>query len=146
MIRFFATVALLGVMTAVVEAAPKYAVPALGTKKCVVEQDVGQPVTKKNGNNWDVSTTGKYNYDDAWTFKSLKAEIIYTKGAMTTYGPFTTILDESKIGTPGLFQFAFPNLPPPGQGEVMNLKVTITVMKGGQPDETDSHAKQVPMP
>ena len=148
MIRLLATV-VLGVTTSVLIAADKYAVPphpASTTQKCAVDQPTGQPTSAKNGTNWDVSTSGKYNYDDTWSFKSLKAEILYTKGLTTRAGPLTIITDESTIGTPGTFLFPFPNIPPPQADEMMNLKVTIIVRKTGQQDKTENHAKQVPMP
>lgn len=153
MIRLLVSVALLGAMGSMAGntfAADTYKVPphpASTVNKCAVTQDVGQPVAKKDGSgNWDVSTTGKYNYDTAWAFKSLKAEIVYTKGVRTRFGPSTTIPDETTIGTAGTFSFSFPGLSPPAADEVMNLRVDIVVQKTGEADKTESHAKAVPAP
>jgi len=150
MIRLAIAGLMLCVMAVGTHAADKYAVPphpALGTKKCAVAFGTASPSATKNaGGNWNVSGVGKYNYDTAWTFKSLTCEIIYTKGAKSKFGPSTTITDESTIGTPDSFSFSFNDVVPPVENEKMVMKVSIVVSKAGSVDETDSHAADVSIP
>lgn len=140
----------LALFTTALAAADKYAVPphpASGTAKCNVKIDTGSPDTKLNKDKkWDVTIVGKYNYDDAWTFKELKAEIIYTKGMDTEILPAKTVTDETKLAKAGSFDFSFPGIRPPVEGEVVNVKVSIKVTKAGEEPKSNAEAKAVPEP
>ena len=59
------------------------------------------------------------NYDDAWTFKQLLVETVYTKGATSTYGPSSSVTNESLLGTPGSYSVTYNDIRPPVAGEVL---------------------------
>jgi hypothetical protein len=127
-------------------AAPKYAAPPLGIKKCVIEFDAGSPVAEKDGKNWKVHVKGKYNYDDAWTFKKLEVYLTYTKGTESRSGQSWNVTNESALGTPGTFSVTFNGVPPPEPGEVLVATIRITVSKMGEADQVDSRAADVAAP
>lgn len=122
----------------VTHAAAKYAAPALGVKKCVWEFDAGQPAATKNKTGgYDVTVTGKYNYDDTWTFNKLviNLESVPTGGGAGTTLQTWTCTNESSLATPGTFSVSFNNVAPPGQNNILWVSGTFTATQQGQPNQ-----------
>lgn len=128
----------------VVYAADTYPVPpnpASGAQMCATAFDTGQPNTTGNKTAWNVSANGKYNYDNAWQFKSLE---VYLKYLPTNKaGPTYTVTDESTLATKGTWTITFSNVAPPGANEKIVAIARITVKQAGQIDKTNSTTADV---
>jgi hypothetical protein len=128
----------------------KYAGPPLGSDVCVAKFDTGSPSAAwdATATSLNVSCTGKYNYDNTWTFSKPEVYLQYlnpnTNGIRS--GPSYTVTNESTLATPGTFANTFNNVSPPLQGEILQAFVRVTVTKQGQPNKTNSDTKAVVVP
>jgi hypothetical protein len=50
------------------------------------------------------------------------------------------------LGAPGSYSNTFNNIRAPEAGEVLTMKAEIIISKTGQPDQKESHSKEVPAP
>lgn len=114
-------------------AADVYTVPphpkSDATKLCAINFDAGQPTTGAAKVGWNVSATGKYNYDNSRSFKSIDVTLVYinTKTGATKQGPSYSVTNEASLAVPGSWSASFTNITAPGMDEQVKMYATIFV-------------------
>lgn len=117
-------------------------------RKCAVSFEAGSPKATSDGKSWTIEVKLKYNYDNAWQFKSL--EVSYDRvdpvNNKTAQGPKITVTNEGDITPKGSYTAIFANVTPPGPNEEIRVRLRIDIKRQGQLDLWNSANAAVPAP
>jgi hypothetical protein len=148
MFRLTAILVILRVTACIVGEQPLRAAdpPAVDQEVRRVEFDKGSPgVVVNQSGGWTVTATGKYRYDRRNTFKELRVEVVYAKGADSPVATTFKFTDESTVAAPGTFSAEF-RLRPPAEGEVLTLKAALVTANPAGALEESSSTQLIPAP